>query len=58
MNKKNIDFFTYIKNKKNAMLVIILLIVGLFLLMMPTVNKNTKSLYSNEERLTIYIDEL
>ncbi len=58
MNKKNVDFFTYIKNKKNAMLIIVLLIAGLFLLMMPTVNKNTKSLSDNEERLTQYIDGL
>lgn len=58
MNKKNIDFFTYIKNKKNTLLIIILLILGLLLIILPSASKTMGGSSKDEERLAKYIEDL
>lgn len=58
MNKKNVDFLSYVKNKKNTLIIIILLILGLLLLVFPNVTKSKNNSQSNEERLAKYTDEL
>ena len=58
MNKNKVDFFAYIKNRKNTLIIIVLLILGLLLLIFPggSFSKNTSQ--SDEERLKKYVDEL
>ena len=58
MNKKNVDFFDYIKNKKNTLIILVLLILGILLLVLPngTLNKGTSQ--SDEERLSKYTEDL
>ena len=58
MNKKNVDLLTYIKNNKNIAIVLVLAILGLLFLVLPSTSNNSKSLSSNEERLTQYIEGL
>lgn len=58
MNKKNVDFFTYMKSKKNTLIIIILLILGLLLLILPSNTKITSKVTSNEERLAKYVESL
>ena len=58
MNKKNIDFFGYIKDKKNTLIIIVLLALGLLLLILPGEIKNKNSSQTEEERLSNYIENL
>ncbi len=58
MNKKNIDFFGYIKDKKNTLIIIVLLALGLLLLILPGEIKNKDSSQTEEERLSNYIENL
>lgn len=58
MNKNKIDFFTYIKNKKNTLIILILLILGLLLLVLPNGSLNKSNSQNDEERLSRYVDEL
>lgn len=58
MNKKKIDFFTYIKNKKNTLIILVLLILGLALLILPNGSLNKTNSQSDEERLLRYVEEL
>ena len=58
MNKNNIDFFGYIKNKKNTLIIIVLLVLGLLLLVLPSSTKSIGVSKSDEERLKEYVDDL
>ena len=58
MNKKKIDFFTYIKNKKNTLMILVLLILGLILLILPNGSLKKSNSQSYEERLSRYTEEL
>lgn len=58
MNKKNIDFFSYIKSKKNTFIIIVLLILGLLLLVFPGTSLNKSKTKSDEERLSDYVEGL
>lgn len=58
MNKKNIDFFGYIKDKKNTLIIIVLLALGVLLLILPGEIKNKDSSQTEEERLSNYIENL
>lgn len=58
MNKKNIDFFEYIKNKKNTVIIIVLLVLGLLLIILPSGSKSKGASQSNEERLDRYVDDV
>ena len=58
MNKNKIDFFTYIKNKKNTLIILILLVLGLLLLVLPNGSLNKINSQNDEERLSRYVDEL
>ena len=58
MNKRNVDFFSYIKNKKNALIIVVLLVLGLLLLILPNTVKSNVNTQSSEERLAKYTDEL
>ena len=58
MNKNNIDFFGYIKNKKNTLIIIVLLVLGLLLLVLPRSTKSIGVSKSDEERLKEYVDDL
>ena len=52
MNKKKIDFFTYIKNKKNTLMILVLLILGLILLILPN-----GSLKKSNSQIEIHIEK-
>lgn len=58
MNKRNVDFFTYIKKNRNTAIVLVLLILGLLLLIVPGASSGNRSSSSGEERLTVYITDL
>ena len=58
MNKNNINFFKYIKNKRNSLIIIILLGLGLLLLVFPSVAKTNSNVQDNETRLSKYTEEL
>lgn len=58
MNKKNVDFITYIKSKKSTVIVLALLILGLLLLLLPGASNNASISNNNEERLANYVEAL
>ena len=58
MNKNKVDFFAYIKNRKNTVIILVLLILGLLLLVLPNGSLNKNNTQSDEERLSRYVDEL
>ena len=58
MNKKNIDFVTYIKSRKNILLIIILLVLGLLLLVLPSGLLSKEKSQNDDERLEKYSEDL
>ncbi len=58
MNKKNVDFITYMKSKKSTVIIIVLLVLGLLLLLLPSASNNTNISNNNEERLANYVENL
>ena len=58
MNKKNIDFITYIKTRKNILMIIILLVLGLLLLVLPNGVLKNDSAKNEDERLEKYTGDL
>ena len=57
MSKKNIDFFTYVKNKKNTFVIIALIVLGLLLLVLPINPTSAGTYQSEDERLNKYIND-
>lgn len=57
MSKKNIDFFTYVKNKKNTFVIIALIVLGLLLLVLPINSTSAGTYQSEDERLNKYIND-
>lgn len=58
MNKKSIDFFTYLKNKKSGLIILVLLILGLLLLVLPSASPSTGKRSDDADRLDQYTNEL
>ena len=58
MNHKSVDFFKYMKSKKNTFIIIVLLAVGLLLLILPTDAKSVNAASDGEKRLTNYTEML
>lgn len=56
--KKNIGFIEHIKNRKNTLIVLALLILGLLLLVLPSTSKSIGSAVNDEERLSKYAQDL
>ena len=59
MNRKNVDFISYMKSKKSTVIILVLLALGLLLLLLPNTSNNAKMISSNnEERLANYVETL
>ena len=59
MNRKNVDFISYMKSKKSTGIILVLLALGLLLLLLPNTSNNAKMISSNnEERLANYVETL
>ena len=59
MNRKKVDFISYMKSKKSTVIILVLLALGLLLLLLPNTSNNAKMISSNnEERLANYVETL